>query len=938
MSIPRATARLQLHKDFTLDDAAGVVDYYARLGISHLYASPILTARPGSTHGYDIVDPTRINPELGGEPALRRLVEKLHAAGMGLIIDIVPNHMGVGGADNPWWLHVLEWGRHSRYARWFDIDWNSPDPTLNGKILLPFLGDQYAQTLRSGDLRLRFDEQSGQFYFGYFGHRFPLSPASVVRVLRHGGAALKNVASSFPEVHPDEADAVDLHQTRADMLRELAQTEDGRSGIALALASVDPDINGGVGRLHRLLERQNYKLTWWRNAAEEINWRRFFEVSDLAGVRVELDDVFDATHAVIFQLYAEGLIDGVRVDHVDGLADPTSYCNELRRRLTALSAQRPANRQDPHPWIVVEKILTHGEALRTDWGIDGTTGYEFMAEVGALLHCESGLASLNKLWVELSDGNDSFPTHVLNARRQLLRENFVGEFAALTRAVHAVARTELDTRDISQAAIHRVLTEILVAFPVYRTYTTKDGRSEADLAILERTVADARRNLSPPDQPLLDTLVTLFDTDNIDPDASADALPLRQLAVRRFEQLTPPLAAKAVEDTAFYRYGRLLSRNEVGADPERFSASVAEFHAFNLDRAQHFPHAMLATATHDHKRGEDVRARLAVLSEAADDWAEAVRRWKRLHTDFRIRLATEDDAPELVAPSLDDELMLYQMILGAWPFELRADDRDGLQAYAERLTAWQEKALREAKRYSSWAMPNGEYEHACREFLQALLDPERSAGFLQEIVEWVARIAPAGIANSLTQTLLRLTSPGVPDLYQGTEFWDFSLVDPDNRRPVNYDARSLLLAQEDQAHERICQHRGWHQCQLKQPLIHAALQLRKRDPALFAEGDYLPLTVDGPLAEHVIAFLRRHQDRQVLVVALRMSLQLLNSDLSLRHCSVDVPCQTTIVLPQALHGDYVNVLTGRPVDTAHTQLQLANLLGAYPVALVSLAT
>ena len=934
MPIPRATARLQLHKDFTLDDARDVVDYYARLGISHLYLSPILTARPGSTHGYDIVDPTRINPELGGEVALRRLVSKVHAADMGIIIDIVPNHMGVGGADNPWWLNVLEWGQHSRYARWFDIDWHSPDPTLHGKILLPFLGDQYAQTLRSGDLRLQFDAETGQFYFAYFTHRFPLSPASTIRVLRHGGAALKSAASDYPEVHPDESNAFDLHEARASMLRDLAATDEGKEGIALALASVDPDIAGGVGRLHRLLERQNYKLTWWRNAAEEINWRRFFEVSDLAGVRVELDDVFDATHALIFKLYAEGLIDGVRVDHVDGLANPTAYCNELRQRLLALAPQRPADRPDTHPYIVVEKILTRGERLHDDWSIDGTTGYEFMDQVGALLHCENGLGALNKLWTELTGDNDSFETHVVNARRQLLRENFVGEFAALTRAVHAVARTELDTRDISQAAIHRVLTELLVAFPVYRTYSHGNGRSETDDAIIERTVSEARRNLSPQDQPLLDTLVGLFDADSIDPDASPDALPLRQLAVRRFEQLTPPLAAKSVEDTAFYRYGLLLSRNEVGADPAYFCSSIADFHAFNTERAKHFPHTMLATATHDHKRGEDVRARLAVLGEAADDWAEATRRWKRLHTDFRIRLATEGDAPELVAPSLDDEIMLYQMILGAWPFELRADDQPGLYAYAERLAAWQEKALREAKRYSSWAMPNGDYESACRQFLMALLDREKSAGFIDEIVAWVERISAAGIANSLTQTLLRLTSPGMPDLYQGTEFWDFSLVDPDNRRPVHYAARTLLLAQDDHPGERIYHHRSWHQCQLKQPLIHAALQLRKRQPQLFSDGAYVPLEVSGELADHVIAFLRQHDGHQVLVAALRTSLHLLNEDLSLRHTAGDVPAHTVVILPQTLQGDHVNLLTDKQVEVNVEHIDITNLIGEFPVALI----
>jgi (1->4)-alpha-D-glucan 1-alpha-D-glucosylmutase len=926
MSIPRATARLQLHKDFTLDDAVDVVDYYASLGISHIYASPILTARPGSTHGYDIVDPTRINCELGGEPALRRLVQKIRAANMGLIIDIVPNHMGVGGADNPWWLHVLEWGRHSHYARWFDIDWNSPDPTLHGKILLPFLGDQYAQTLRSGDLRLQFDNDNGNLYFGYFSHRFPLAPWTYDRVLRHGGPALRAAASDFPEIDPQQEDAFFKHDERAELLLEIASTDEGRDAIEQALASVAPDTPGGLGRLHRLLERQNYKLTWWRNAAEEINWRRFFEVSDLAGVRVELDDVFDATHELIFKLYAEGLIDGVRVDHVDGLADPTAYCQKLRAKLQELSAQRPADAPDAHGYLVVEKILTRGETLREDWPIDGTTGYEFMDQVGALLHCENGLPALNKLWVELASDNDTFATHVINARRQLLRENFVGEFAALVRAVHDVARTEMETRDISQAAIARVLTEILVAFPVYRTYWSEQGRSPADHAVIEKTVNEARRNLSPQDQPLLDTLVTLFDTNNIDPDASADALPLRRLAVRRFEQLTPPLAAKAVEDTSFYRYGRLLSRNEVGSDPEYFSSSIADFHAFNQQRVTTVPHTMLATATHDHKRGEDVRARLAVLSEASEEWAETVRRWTRLHTDFRLRLQGEDETVTLVAPALGDEMMLYQMIVGAWPPELTIDDAAGLKAYAERLAAWQQKALREAKRYSSWAAPHEDYEQACRQFLDALFNREQSGPFLDDVVEWVQRIAPASIVNSLTQTLLRLTSPGVPDLYQGTEFWDFSLVDPDNRRPVDFSARVAHLNHQASGTS--------HQQQLKQPLIHAALTLRANDPDLFSRGDYTPLQVEGPLSEHVIAFLRQHEGKMLLVAALRVSHKLVAQDLKLLE-GIDQGGATHIVLPLLPPGQYANVLTGKLVNV-NARIDVKNLLGDYPVALLAL--
>ncbi len=932
MSIPRATARLQLHQHFTLDDAAQTVDYYAALGISHLYLSPILTARPGSTHGYDIVDPTRINPELGGEPALRRLVQTVRAAGMGLIVDIVPNHMGVGGADNPWWLHVLEWGHHSRYARWFDIDWQSPDPTLHGKILLPFLGDQYAQTLRSGDLRLQFDEESGSLYFGYFTHRFPLAPWTYDRVLRHGGPALRSAASDYPEIDPQNENAFYRHDERGELLREIGSTEEGREAMAQALASVAPDTPGGLKRLHRLLERQNYKLTWWRNAAEEINWRRFFEVSDLAGVRVELDDVFDATHALIFRLYAEGLIDGVRVDHVDGLADPIAYCRKLRATLTQLSTQRPPEAPDNHPYIIVEKILTRGEALRTDMEIDGTTGYEFMDQVGALLHDVDGVAALSKMWLELTGDNDAFATHVVNARRQLLRENFVGEFAALTRAVHAVARTELETRDISQAAIARVLTELLVAFPVYRTYWSEDGRSDEDHAVVERTVNEARRNLAPQDLPLLDTLISMFDTDNIDPDASADAPELRRLAVRRFEQLTPPLAAKSVEDTAFYRYGRLLSRNEVGSDPEYFSSSLADFHAFNQQRAATFPHTLLATATHDHKRGEDVRARLAVLSEATEEWDESVRRWKRLHTDLRVRLQTEDETVELIAPALDDEIMLYQMIVGAWPFELRADDEEGLRAYAERLAAWQEKALREAKRYSSWALPNTDYEQACRQFLTALFDREKSAGFLDEVAAWVDRIAAAGVAGSLTQTLLRLTSPGVPDLYQGTEFWDFSLVDPDNRRPVDYASRRTQLQQSMPLLARLQQPAGWHDRQLKQQLIHSALMLRQRESQLFSDGVYLPLQVEGPLANHVVTFLRQYRNTTILVAALRMNLKIVDSNLALKTDGVASEAGS-IVLPES-YSDAVNLLTGETVDLSRPRIDVAELLADLPVALI----
>jgi (1->4)-alpha-D-glucan 1-alpha-D-glucosylmutase len=924
MTIPRATARLQFHKDFTLDDAIGVVDYYAELGISHLYASPLLTARAGSTHGYDIVDPTRINPELGGEEALRRLVARLRQAGMGLIADIVPNHMGVG-PENAWWQHVLEWGPHSRYAHWFDIDWQSPDPALHGKALLPFLGEPYAETLQSGDLTLRFDADGGSLYVSYHAHRFPLTPTSYAQVLDGATDALALAASAFGGIHPEHPDAERMHADACALLRDIGRSADGRAAIDAALSRMSPQTPRGVQALHRVLEQQNYRLTWWRNAAEEINWRRFFEVSDLAGVRVEQEDVFDATHALIFRLYAEDLIDGVRVDHVDGLADPGAYCRRLRARLQALSVQRPAQLAASPPYIVVEKILAGGEQLRKEWEVDGTTGYEFMDQVGALLHDPAGAEPLAALWTGLTGDADDFHAHVKAARRQLLNENLVGEFEALARALHAVARCELATRDIPLAAIRRVLAELLVAFPVYRTYVDKDGRSALDQQVVDAALVAAEACTREADRPLLTALAQWLGGDTPGEITSARARTLRMRAITRFQQLTPPLAAKAMEDTAFYRYGPLLSRNEVGADPAQFSMSIQDFHDANAARARDFPHTLLATATHDHKRGEDVRARLAVLSEMPEEWGQSVQRWMRLHAPLHVDLGADDGQP-LYVPQPADELMLYQMLVGAWPFELSAQDAGGMRAFAERIAAWQEKALREAKRQSSWALPDVRYEQACREFALALLDGETSKVFIDELSVWVARLEKPGIVNSLTQTLLRLTSPGVPDLYQGAEFWDFSLVDPDNRRPVDYAARKQALSHNASLTETASLRQGL----LKQQLIHAALSLRAREPALFEHGDYVPVETAGPLAGHVVAFTRRHAGRSALVVALRLPAHIVGPDLMLSQSDGG---DTRLVLSEGSAVRWTNVMSGDVLDRGDGFPRLADVLGSLPFAL-----
>ncbi|HVL76661.1 MAG TPA: malto-oligosyltrehalose synthase [Noviherbaspirillum sp.] len=934
MSMPRATARLQLHKDFDFDAAAAVVPYYAALGISHIYASPILTARSGSTHGYDIVDPTRINPELGGEDGLRRMVAAIRQAGLGLILDIVPNHMGVG-PENPWWQHVLEWGQNSPYARWFDIDWQPADETLHGKVMAPFLGQPYGDVLRAGEIRLCFDAMRGKFYIGYFDHRFPLAPADYVTVLRT--AASERLAGAISAFENFRGDPGNVSQHNAEMgfarLRELAATG-GQTDIEGALAHFSSENAAGQDALHALLERQHYRLAWWRCAADGINWRRFFEITDLVGVRVEQDDVFEATHALIFRLYSEGLIDGVRIDHVDGLADPGAYCRKLRARLQALSVQRPVELPPAPAYIVVEKILAHGEPLRQDWAIDGTSGYDFMDQVGALLHDPAGEAPLTLLWQEVTGSERDFLHEVRDARRQLLANNLSGEFEAATRALHMLARTDLRTRDFTLGAIRRVFAELLVHFPVYRTYADSNGRDELDQEVIERALEAARSSVERTEVPLLDVLARWLGGDAPADSANPRVRYLHQRAITRFQQLTPPLAAKSVEDTAFYRYGRLLSRNEVGSDPGQFSLTVSDFHVGCIGRAASFPRAMLTTATHDHKRGEDTRTRLTALSEMAQDWGRAVRDWMQANARLRTELPADNGGPPAFAPQPADELMLYQMLLGAWPIGLAPQDREHMQAFAERIERWQTKALREAKQVSDWVLPNEAYEAGCRDFLHRILGTSGQGGgssaFLEGMQEWVRRTAAAGAAKSLVQTTLRLTVPGVPDLYQGADLWDFSMVDPDNRRPVDYPLRERLLADAPVLPAAALD--DWESGRVKQHLIRTLLALRTRMPDLFTEGEYGPLVVEGEHAGRVIAFARRHREQMMVVVGAHLPVPLLaRNRLLLDPAGFG---GTEIVLPHSSGPVWHDALSGRKLDVDGGRVPLAQIFTGMPAAVL----
>lgn len=859
--------RLQLNRGFTFAEAGALAPYVAALGISHVYASPIMTARRGSMHGYDAIDVARINPELGGEDAFRRFVAELRRHELGLIVDIVPNHMATG-SDNAWWTDVLRHGRGSAYARYFDIDWEPPNRGLAGKILLPVLGRPYGDALEAGEITLGRDTERSTFFIRYFDHVFPLAQGQTL-----GEAALRDF------------DAGSAH---------------------------------GRERLHALLERQHYRLAWWRTANDEINWRRFFDINELVALRVEDEDVFEAVHAKLFQLYGEGLIDGVRVDHIDGLTEPEKYCRALRQRLHTLERKRPSDAPKGEAYIVVEKILARDEVLPAQWRTDGTSGYDFMDEVSALLHDERGGTVLRDLWQRVSGRTGDFETEEVLARRQILERSFFAQREALVETLSALAQSRLATRDYSRAAIRRCLTEILVSFRVYRTYARVDHTSSADQTFLSRAIARATETCLPGDRQLLLALGSWLGGNSLHP--SLDRL--QNVALARFEQLSAPLCAKAVEDTAFYRYGALLSRNDVGFDPRAFACSAGEFHRRMDERLAAFPHAMLATATHDHKRGEDVRARLAVLSEIPQHWADAVARWIALSQSSRTAAAAGD-----LMPSGGDLAMLFQIIVGAWPHGLEVVNQAGLAAFAERVAAWQRKALREAKLHTDWTAPNEAYEHAAADYIAWLFGG--GSALLAELAAFARRIAAAGAANGLAQMLVKLTAPGMPDIYQGCEYWDLSLVDPDNRSAVDFAARQRALGTAS-LDELLA---TWQDGRLKQFVMARLLALRKKMPRLFSAGKYVPLATSGPQAERVVAFARTSPDAAAIVAFSRFNMRPADSKSGRLHvlqCS-----ETRIAIPRELNGIFSDVLRPERSVSVTSPIAAQQLLDHMPMVVLS---
>jgi (1->4)-alpha-D-glucan 1-alpha-D-glucosylmutase len=940
--VPLATYRLQLNDTFTFDDAARVAPYLDALGVSHLYASPWLKARAGSTHGYDITDHNAFNPELGGEPAYVNLAAILADLKIEQILDFVPNHMGIGRNDNAWWLDVLEWGRESPYAAYFDIDWHSGDERLRNKVLLPFLGDQYGRELESGKLVPTFDAATGSFSVLYYEHRFPLSPRDYGPIIRRaisGAAAhddpalleaIEKMAIAFESLRDEDTPrraAIALKGRLAEIAIEVARAATLLAHGAEALSGVPEDANRFQG-LHDLLERQNYRLAYWGVASDEVNYRRFFNITDLAGIRIENPELFEAAHRLVRRLIADGTLKGLRLDHIDGLFDPAAYCAQLR----ALAAD--ATGREDALYIVVEKILARHERLR-DWPIDGTTGYDYLAQANGIFVDARNETAMTRAYERFVGREIIFDEALHQAKLFVMESILGGELNSLARELDRLSEEHWASRDYTLEGLRAALMQVVAYFPVYRTYVDPNGTSTEDRRDIGWAIARARKNWRGSGKEIFDFIESALTADlGRAPNSGYDAEHVVRFA-QRVQQFTGPVMAKGLEDTTFYRYNRLISLCEVGADPRQFGQTLTAFHHQNQERAARWPHNMLASATHDTKRGEDARARINVLSEIPGEWNRRVARWASLN---RRRKQEVDGQP---APGRNDEYLLYQSLIGGWPLGLDPElaSADVMKAFVTRVQACMLKAVREAKVHSSWNNPNAEYEGALERFIAQLLDRSRGRPFLRDFIPFQARIAALGMLNGLSQTTLKLTCPGVPDIYQGTELWDFSFVDPDNRRPVDFGERVALLGRlsampggdQDRGDAVAALRESWQDGAIKLLLIRELIGVRNRLPSVFAHGGYRPLEVYGPQNERVAAFARSHEGVTVIVAVGRLFAEITEPGAGLP--APGTWAGTSVTMPEVLGGVFRDIFTGISFDAAKG-FACEGLFATLPVAVL----
>jgi len=943
--IPLSTYRLQLRREFPLSAARALIPYLSSLAISDLYLSPIYLARPGSPHGYDVLDHALLNPELGSHRDLQELMDAAHAAGMGIIFDVVPNHMCIVGEENLRWNEVLEDGETAATAGTFDIDWDPPKPELTAKILLPFLEEQYGRVLES-NLSIAF--KNGGFSVSWGGTRLPLSPETWPHMLGPAREILRKrvlaedpsllelesivraLTHTLPDLHGKEA-TVERRREKEAVRRRLAELVQVPS-VAAAIEDAVRQLNGIQGvpqsfdALERLMNDQAYRLAHWRVAAHEINYRRFFDINELAAVRVEDPEVFVAVHALVLSLAKHPAFTGMRIDHLDGLADPAQYLSDL-----ATAWQRAVGKSDgsEHPYVIVEKILGSDESLRPDFAADGTTGYEFIEiAAGVFLHPD-GASKLRDLAAELGGASQSFPEVAVQSKRLVLENTLAAELTVLARRLDRVSEQHRYTRDFTLNQLHAALAEVVAGFGVYRTYV-QEVDSEGDVAAsdqyaIKRAIATARRR-----NPLLNASIFEFIEAVLlhrdPPGLQPDQLRTRRQFVTRFQQLTSPVFAKGVEDTAFYRYLPLIALNEVGGNPGHWRTSDAEIHAAFAARLRESPHTLSASTTHDTKRGEDARARLYVLSEIPEAFGAAARRWFEMNRRLK---ETVEDAP---APDSSEEYLFYQALVGAWPLDGWSSDPD----FGKRIANYMGKARHEAKLFTSYTNPNLAYEAAAETFITKVLDPNKNLSFLEDVERFVATIVSAGLSNSLAQLVLKVAAPGVPDFFQGRETWDFSLVDPDNRRLVDYGGRNGLLCE---SMDEFARHgtdavAAWFanpaDGRIKLWLTVTGLRLRGARADLFHTGDYLPLKGRGPEASRVFAFARGHGEAAVIAVVGR-------------HLASSQPQAgrgatwrgTALQLPEALATSQLrDALTGRSVRVEGGQLWLEQVFLTLPFALL----
>ncbi len=961
--IPSATYRLQLNRLFTFDQAKDVVAYLDELGISDIYASPFLMARPGSLHGYDVTDHSRLNPEIGDEEAFVRLSSELQRHGMGLVVDVVPNHMCISHPSNAWWWDVLENGPSSPFARYFDIDWQPPKQELTNRVLLPILGDQYGRVLENREVQAVYKE--GQFHISVYDTLLPLAPRTWSMILEPAAAKLRDklepsnthlaelesivtALNHLPgHTESDEAKIRERQREKEIVKRRLSELIEASPQAMEAIQAALAEINGQRGdphsfdRLERLLDSQAYRLSYWRVAMDEINYRRFFDINDLAAIRPEDPEVFSAEHALIFDLVKRGHVSGLRVDHPDGLFEPEKYFRFLQDGCKAQTIQARfngssgLNQGERSFYVVAEKILMRKEALRTTWAIEGTTGYDFLNVLNGLFIDRRKEKAFQLLYRRFTGWPEEFPDLVADSKRLILQVAMSSELNVLARKLDRISEQHRWSRDFTLESLRDALREVLATFPVYRTYARSDDQEmdpEDRRQVLNAIRAAKRRNpaISESVFDFIKSVLLLEHPDGLDSQQRAE----RQTFVMRFQQLAAPVMGKGLEDTAFYRYYPLASLNEVGGSPDLFGVSVSSFHRRNAIREQLWPHTMNATSTHDTKRSEDVRARINVLSEIPRDWYLAIRRWNHMNRQWKTRIEGQS------APDNNEEYLLYQTLVGTWPLtEMTAENH---AAYVGRIQAYMQKALHEAKAHSSWISPNSEYDQAVGAFVSNTLNRSRENLFLEDFRRFQGPIARAGMWNSISQLVLKIASPGVPDFYQGSEIWSFNLVDPDNRQPVDFKLTKEIAARlrrelEDDPAALMCRLAN-NPCDggIKLYITSRALRFRRDHPELFAEGNYAPLASQGSRANHVIALARTFHGQTVLAVAGRFFLRLCNSH------NVpwgDVWANTSLVLPKKIAArGFRDVLTGRTINAEqqdeHSILPLGEIFAHCPAALL----